>query len=171
MGATKQAVIARLDFLAELRDSGYTFKYIVLLGGERQLRDVEKEGLPETVNTEAQMMECVCAQYAQFANQSIILVNAPMIEKADGTFTRPTTDSTLVHFAKIAPEDGSCLVISNNPYNVRQTKVTQRTLDQSRFPTHGAGRALEEGVVDIFVIMDELARTIYEENLRFKSGK
>lgn len=171
MGATKKAVMARLDFLVELFDSGCTFKYIVLLGGERPLRDIEKEGLPETVNTEAQMMEYVCAQYPQFANQNIILVNAPMIAKADGTFVPPATDSTLIHFAKIAPGDGSCLVISNNPYNVRQTKVAQRVLDQSRFPTQGAGRALKEGIVDIFVIMDELARIIYEETLRFKSGK
>jgi hypothetical protein len=171
MGATKNSVKARLDYLAELVSSGYTFSYIVLLGGERQLRDVEKEGLPETVTTEAHMMEYLCAQYPAFANQKIILVNAPMIQKADGTFTRPTTDSTLVHFSQIAPQDGSCLVISNNPYNVRQTKVTERVLDQSRFPTQGAGRALEEGVVDIFVIMDELARTIYEENVRFTAGK
>lgn len=171
MGATKKAVTARLDYLAELITQGYTFNYIVLLGGERQLRDVEKEGLPETITTEAQMMEYVCAHYQEFSGQKIILVNAPMIKKEDGTFARPTTDSTLAYFGEIAPETGSCLVISNNPYNVRQTKVAQRVLDQSRFPTQGAGRALEDGVVDIFVVMDELARTIYEENSRFNSGK
>ena len=37
-----------------------------------------------------------------------------MIQNEDGTFTRPTTDSTIVYFAKTAPADGSCLVISNN---------------------------------------------------------
>jgi hypothetical protein len=171
VGATKKAVMARLDYLAELITSGYGFNYIVLLGGERKLRDIEKEGLPETITTEAQMMEYVCAQYPTFANQKIIPVNAPIIQKADGTFTRLTADSTLIHFAHIAPQDGSCLVISHNPYNVRVTKVAQRVLDQSRFPTQGAGRALQEGIIDIFVIMDEFARTIYEENVRFTAGK
>lgn len=170
MGATRKSVTARFDYLAELIEQGYTFKYIVLLGGERQLRDVEKEGLPETVTTEAQMMAYVCAQKPTLNAQKIILVNAPMIQKEDGTVTRPTTDSTLAHFAQIAPEDGSCLVISGNPYNVRQTKVAQRVLDQSRFPTEGAGGSMPENL-DIFVVMDEFARTIYEEYVRFKSGK
>ncbi len=171
MGATTGRVTQRLEHLVDLIKDGYTFKYIALLGGERPLRDVEKEGLPETVTTEAQMMEYVCSRYPELADYNVILVNAPMIQKPDGTFARPTTDNTLVYFAEIAPEDGSCLVISNNPYTVRQTKVTQRILDQSRFPTQGAGPALSIDKVGIIMLMDEFARTLYEENLRFKSGK
>lgn len=170
MGATKKSVTARFEYLAELLEQGYTFKYIVLLGGVRELRDVEKENLPAPIQTEAQMMEYVYGQIPTFKDQHMILVNAPMIQKADGTLTRPTTDSTLVHFAQEAPEEGSCLVISGNPYNVRQTKVAQRILDQTRFPTQGAGDAMS-AELDIFVVMDEFARTIYEEYTRFKSGK
>src|ERR1700682_3984467 len=90
MGALKMRVTQRLEYLVELINSGHVFKYIVLLGGERQLRDVEKEGLPETVTTEAQMMEYVCAHYLEHTGQQIIVVNAPLIQKADGTLTRPT---------------------------------------------------------------------------------
>jgi len=171
MGATTARVKQRLVYLASLIGAGYHFEYIVLLGGERQLREVEKEGLPETITTEAQMMAYLCAQDEQCKDKQSLLVNAPMIQKPDGTVTRPTTDTTLQYFAEIAPHDGSCLVISNNPYAVRQAKVTQRILDQSRFPTESAGQALNINEVGIIMAMDEFARTIYEENLRFAENK
>lgn len=163
MGSLKKTVALRLDYLAELKQGGLTFGEIVLLGGERQLRDDEKVGLPEDVTTEAHMMQHLCAHHVVLKNDPVLLVNAPMIKKEDGTLTRPTTDSTIVYFEKTAPADGSCLVISNNPYVVRQTKVTQRLLDQVRFPTDGAGKKVNEETLDIVMLMDEFARTIYEE--------
>jgi hypothetical protein len=164
MGGLKERFMQRLDLITELQKQGYTFNTIVLLGGERQLRDEEKEGLPENVNTEAQMMLYLYEHhYEKPIGQQLLVVNAPMIQKEDGTFTRPTTDSTLVHFSEIAPHTGSCLMISNNPYVVRQTKVTQRILDQSRFPTQGAGKAVQQDSDDIVMLMDEFARTLYEE--------
>lgn len=171
MGSLKSTVSFRINYLLELEKEGFSFKEIVLLGGARQLRDDEKEGLPSTVTTEAEMMKYLCESNPELKNKKILLVDAPMIQKADGTFTRPTTDSTLVHFAKIAPESGSCLVISNNPYVIRQTKVAQRILDQSRFPTDGAGKAAKEDATDIVILMDELARTIYEEFKQLNSNK
>jgi hypothetical protein len=169
MGALKATVAVRLAYLEELIEKGHSFDSVVLLGGERELRDIEKEGLPEDVKTEAQMMAHLCAQSAKLADKKIMLVNAPMIQKADGTFTRPTTDSTLVHFAQTAPYDGSCLVISNNPYTVRQTKVTQRILNQSRFPTEGAGPALSMERTGILNVMDEFARVLYEDTLQYNA--
>jgi hypothetical protein len=169
MGALKATVEVRLAYLQELLQNGHSFDSVVLLGGARELRDIEKEGLPEGINTEAQMMAYLCAQSASLADKNVILVDAPMIQKADGTFTRPTTDSTLVHFAQIAPQDGSCLVISNNPYIVRQTKVTQRILDQSRFPTEGAGPAVNIERTGILMVMDEFARTLYEDTLQYSA--
>lgn len=163
MGSLKSTVAYRLNYLAELRQDGFSFKEIVLLGGDRQLREVEKEGLPENITTEAQMMYYLCAHHDVLKNDTVRLVNAPMIQHEDGSCTRPTTDSTIVYFSKTAPQDGSCLVISNNPYVVRQTKVTQRILDQVRFPTHGAGKKINVEKVDIVMLMDEFARTIYEE--------
>lgn len=163
MGSLKENVALRLDYLAELKQTGLTFKEIVLLGGERQLRDYEKNGLPEDVTTEAQMMRYLCAHHEILKNNKILLVNAPMIQNDDCTFTRPTTDSTIVYFAQTTPEPGSCLVISHNPYVLRQTKVAQRILDQVRFPTEGAGKKIEQETIDIVMLMDEFARTVYEE--------
>lgn len=167
MGACKERAEDRLQYLAELKQRGITFGVIVLLGGARQLQGIEKSGLPEDVTTEAQMMEYLCAHHSKLKHDKVLLVDAPMIKHDDGTLTRPTTDSTIVHFAKIAPCDGSCLVISNNPYVLRQTRVTQRILDQHRFPTQGSGKeAGDEEMIDMVMLLDEFARTVYEEYKR-----
>lgn len=169
MGATTGTVANRLDYLAELKQNGISFKEIVLLGGERQLRDIEKDGLPEHITTEAQMMGYLCAHHEMLKNEPALLVNAPMTKNSAGTLIRPNTDDTILYFAKIAPADGSCLVISNNPYVLRQTKVTQRILDQVRFPTEGAGKKISPETIDIIMLMDEFARTIYEEYKQAKN--
>jgi len=163
VGSLKADVVLRLAFLAELIQQGYTFETIVLLGGERQLREEEKEGLPTTVTTESQMMAYLCSQHPLLKNYATIPVNAPMIQKADGTLTRPTNESTLVHFATIAPHDGTCLVITCNPYVQRQTMTARRILDQSRFYTDGAGKENAEDIANTIMLMDEFARTVYEE--------
>ncbi len=163
MGALTPTVQHRLDFLAELKKNGLTFQKIVLLGGERPLRENEKEGLPKNVTTEAHMMNYLCAQHPLLKNDRILVINAPMIKNSDGTFTRPNTDNTIVHFAQTAPTDGSCLVIANNPYIARQTKVTRRLLNQKHFPTDGAGSKINLEKIDIVILMDEFARLIYEE--------
>lgn len=163
LGATKRPVEQRLNFLAELKQSGHAFKYIVLLSGERQLLDHEKEGLPEGITTEAQMVAYLCANHPVLKNDAVIMVNVPMIQHNDGSITRPNTDDTVNLFARIAPENGSCLVISNAPYVVRQTKVVQRILDQKRFPTEGAGKKANEETINVITLMDEFARAVYEE--------
>lgn len=170
MGTITGVVAKRLDYLAELKQNGILFRQIVLLGSERPLRDNEKYGLPKEISTEAQMMKHLCDNHCIFENDNIIVVNAPMIKHNDGTFIRPNTDDTIAYFAKIAPEDGSCLVISNNPYVLRQTKVTQRILDQVRFPTEGAGKKVNQETIDIVMLMDEFARTIYEEYRQAKGN-
>lgn len=170
MGSTTRNFANRLDYLAELKQNGISFKEIVLLGGERPLRDNEKEGLPKEIVTEAQMMQYLCVNHPLLNNDNVILVSAPMTKHSDGTFTRPNTDDTIVCFKKTAPADGSCLVISNNPYVLRQTKVVQRILDQSRFPTEGAGKKVNQETIDIIILMDEFARAIYEEYKQVKDN-
>lgn len=167
MGALRSRVADRLAHLKTLYDEGYRFKHVVLLGGVRELQVGEKVGLPADVTTEAEMMAYEYKQLACFENVQMLLVNAPMIQKPDGSSARPTTDSTLELFAKVAPSDGSCLVVSNNPYILRQTKTAQRMLDQARFPVTSAGPAASpDGNIVIF--MDEFARTLYEESLQTK---
>ncbi len=166
MGALEERVTYRMNYLQELIDAGYTFDYIVLLGGARPLQEKEKANLPENVTTEAEMMAYLFNN-SKLKDNKMILVVAPMVQKADGTLARPNTDDTLVYFAQTAPQDGSFLVISNNPYILRQTKVAQRILDQKRFPVEGIGKKADEQEIDIIMVMDEFARTLYEEFKQF----
>lgn len=171
MGAPTGTTKKRLQYLARLKQIGLTFKKIVLLSGERKLRDSEKKDLPADVTTEAQMTVYLCKQNPTLQNDDILLVDAPMIEKPDGSLTRPTTDTTIIHFARIAPYDGTCLVISNAPYIIRQTRVTGRILDKARFPVDGAGPGKNRAKpVNIVLLMDELARTLYEEYKAYKTS-
>ena len=165
MGSLKDGVGYRMDYLTELCQAGYGFKYIVLLGGERPLRDIEKENLPSDVSTESQMMVHLYGNNQILKDKKALLVNAPMVKKDDGTINRPTTDDTVEHFALIAPENGPCLVISHGYYTPRQTKATQRILDQSRFPTDGSGKKINQDSekLDIVMLLDEFARDLNEE--------
>jgi hypothetical protein len=164
MGSFKEDVAQRLDFLAQLLELGFTFETITLLGGQRPLLDFEKEHLPEYCTTEIQMMDYLSKQHLPLMHhQHVLPVNTPMIHNNDGTITRPTTETTLQLFAATAPKPGSCLVISNNPYIIRQTKVAQRILNQMKFAIEGAGPAFNASTLDIIMLMDEFARRLYEE--------
>jgi hypothetical protein len=169
MGALRSRAVLRLAYLKKLHVDGYRFKYVVLLGGMRELRPEEQHGLPANITTEAQMLEYEYNQLGNLEGTQLLVVNAPMVQKADGSFVRPITDDTLRHFAKIAPIEGSSVVISNNPYMVRQTKTAQRILDQTRFPITGTGA--QANVDDnIVIIMDEFARTLYEESVAMRAA-
>jgi hypothetical protein len=169
LGALKERFEYRLNYLNELITAGYQFKYIVLLGGQRPLQPIEKENLPEDITTELEMMTYLFNK-SSLKDSNVIIVDAPMVQKPDGTWTRPITDGTLVYFAKIAPEDGSLLMISNNPYVLRQTKVAQRIFDQQRFPVDGAGKAADAEEMNIVMTFDEFARTLYEEHTQFSAA-
>lgn len=161
LGALKERVNLRMNYLTKLIDEGYTFDYIVLMGGRRPLQDQEKVGLPENVTTEAEMM-IYLVQNSQLKDHNILVVDVPMVKREDGTFVRPTTDDTFIHFAHTAPHNGPFLVISNNPYILRQTLVAWRLLDQTKFPVEGAGPLADADELDIIMICDEFARTLYE---------
>lgn len=159
MGSLKEDVIARLDYLAQLYTKGYNCTVHVLLSGERPLLEEEKNGLPETITTEIEMVNFIYDQYPLFKQHMVLSINAPMVPGS----VRPTTDSTLKLFALQAPSHGSCLVVSENPFILRQTKTAQRLLDQSCFPTEGAGGSIKEKDKDIVLLMDEFARLLYED--------
>jgi hypothetical protein len=167
LGSLYEDVVERFSYLSHLYDADFQFKYLVLVGSERSLLDHEKAQLPEGLTTEAQMLFYLCRQYPHLKNKYLMLINAPRILQADGSFARATTESTLKHFMQRAQEPGSCLIISNNPYIWRQTKVAQRTLDQTQFPTQGAGAAYKESLIDSILLMDEFARTLYEVHHSF----
>ncbi|MDR3647132.1 MAG: hypothetical protein P4L22_06335 [Candidatus Babeliales bacterium] len=164
MGSLEEDVSMRIEFLRELYNQNYIFKQIILLCGERQLLDIEKENLPENIISEAQMMQYLFA--LKFKDKKAILANTPTIEQTDGTLKRPNTDDTLHYFNTLKLSPGSCLVISNAPYILRQTKVAQLILTQAKFPVDGAGPARIDDY-DIVLLMDEFARTLYVEMKKY----
>lgn len=161
-GELKDTVQEKLHYLAELKKNGLTYSTVFLLGGERELLDEEKRDLPDHITTESQMILFLFQNHPLSKDTEGILINTPRIQRQDGTSTRPTTHSTLAHFATIAPHVGSCLLISNTPYIIRQTKIAQHILDQNRFPVEGIGKKMNDDEEDVFLLMDEFARTLYE---------
>jgi len=151
----------------KLQKDGCKFKTVVLLGGERPLRDIELEELKDCKDckTEADMMKHLFKSNKDLESMDCILVNAPMKKTKAGKLVRPNTDDTLVSFEKANPtaSTGSCLVIAENPYNTRQVKVARRVLGNAKFPViDGAGHKAKDDINIIFVF-DEVARTIYEQ--------
>jgi len=165
-GGLKETVRSRVMYLEELINNGYTFKYVVVMGGSRPLLEKEKEHLPEDIKTEADMMVYLLNN-SGIKNNKILVVDAPMVQKADGTLARPTAEDTFVYFAKTAPENGSFLIISNNPYILRRKILAQQILDQEKFPVDATGKQANIEKMDIIFACDELARTLYEEFRQF----
>jgi len=163
LGSLKEDVIERLAYVADLYLQGYLFEHLVLVGSERSLLANEKKNLPENVTTEAQMLTYLSNQHPVLKGKKIIGINAPISIKEDGSLARATTDSSLTYFPQIAPEHGSCLVISNNPYILRQTLVAKRILNQKHYPTEGVGPAYRENSLDCIMLLDEFARALYEQ--------
>ena len=161
MGTIRKTVLKRINYVATLCQQGYTFDTIVLLGGQRHLLEEEKLGLPASITTESELMEYLYNQHPDLNNKKMLLVDAPMIQKADGTLTRPTTDSTLEQFSQMADEKGTCLVISNGHYTIRQTLVAARILSPLGFYSGGAGKKKKKES-NIIMLMDEFARIVYE---------
>ena len=163
MGGLTEWVHKRFDYLAELKLKGISYQEIILVGGERLLQDFEKQGLPEWVTTEGQMMQYIIERHPVLCADTFRLISAPLIRKDDGTYARPTTLSSLVHCATKVSVPGSCLVVTNNPYVLRQTKIAQKVLSRAGFIIDGAGSAYEYCPLHIFALLDEFARLIYEE--------
>lgn len=161
MGATKKACEKRIAYLSSLCEKGYIFDYIVLLGGQRLLEDFEKKELPQNISTEAEMMMFLCKSHPLLKEKQILLIDAPLTKKPNGTMAQPNTEDTLVLFTQKAPKKGTCLVISHNPYIVRQTMIAQRILNPLEFTVHGAGVEYNSAV-NVVILMDEFARTLYE---------
>lgn len=171
LGALASRFVQRLAFLATLQELGYSFDYIVLLGSARPLTAEEKTSLAITLETEAEMMRYLYDHHQTLRKDdlALIVIDAPMKQSKDGVLLRPTTDDTLREFKQQAPKKGSCLVISNNPYVLRQVKVCERILQNSEFEIVGAGEALDTEKVNIHILMDEFARTLYEEYTLYKA--
>lgn len=164
------SVQERVNHVQLLTDEGYTFDHIALLSGHMPLEEDEQEGLPAEVSTQTEMIIHLYNKLPCSTKYPLsVIIDSAMIKRPDGSEARPNTDTTYVDFMKTVQtrddlKDGSCLVISQAQYALRQTEVGKRLVDQTRFPMHAAGPASSPDT-DIVVRIDEFARRGYEANI------
>ncbi len=91
----------------------------------------------------------------------IIIVDTPMVQKSDGTMTRPTTDDTVRAWMDQHPKKGSVLCISSQPHVHRQGYVARRLLPPGwDIECVGSAASLKELTPSL--LLDALARSLFE---------
>ncbi len=189
LGAALPRVRCRLAYLLELWNQGIRFDKLIILAGQRPL-DASLENESELLNvqtqpnlptkqcwhlegslptTEAQMMAMVLDQIelpADF-NARIELQVTPMITKADGTVVRPTTGDTISTWLATQPMPGSIIAFSNQPFVGYQHSVLLTYLP-GNFTVQTVGEQIDHNNLNVAVILDTLARWIYQEQIRTK---
>lgn len=170
LGALQSRIEKRLAYLEHLaktypsllaKNAQGKVPTIVLLTSARPL-DPEKEAsaLQAGLTTEADVMQAALKKSTLGNYAWALLISAPMKIDAKGTVLRPTTDDTVKAWLTKKPTPGRCLIISDQPFVLRQTLVL-KTLLPKEFILDAAGPAADESM-PIAVFLDELARTIYQ---------
>lgn len=166
-GATLDRSQSRMLFLIELHNKGIKFDNIIVLSGKRILTEDERKRLNYAAENEYEMVKIVWSQLdipEKLKQIPITFVDSPMIEK-DGVVTRPTTGTTIKTWLKSNPKPGSALTISNQPFCEYQDSVTRTYLPRS-FQIETVGPAADQDEIRISVLLDNLARWLYQENMR-----
>ncbi len=164
-GATYGSVVARIDHLVSQYKRGVRFNQVVLLTGQRRLGSyaADKE-LPYPTETEMMLaLWKTMPMPATLRSVPLVLVDAPEQER-NGRLVRPTTQDTLVEWLKTNPAPGTCLFVSNQPFSGYQEAVAKSVLPSS-FTIETIGRQADSKM-PIAVLLDNLARWIYQENKR-----
>lgn len=185
-GATLGRVRLRLHHLVELWRNNVRFHDIYFLTGDRTL-DVERENVSYLLSpaadcplkirsdwhapvnlpaNETEMVKFVWEQSAiptEMRNSvNVHFVSAPKkLDPKTGNMVRPTTDDTADCFFSIA-KPGRYIAVSNQPYVTRQDMAVRVRMPEG-FVLETVGRGLSNRET-IIIILDELARLIYQVN-------
>jgi len=172
MGAYHKRVALRHTHAISLCEKGYKTKEIVFLGSERPLHPIEEPaeiyGTDNPPKTEYDMMKWIDS-HAQMSPEvrriKRTFINTPNTVDANGRIKRATTADTFREWLKTNPTPGSCLIVSNQPFVGYQASVARSYLPKS-FKIDATGQTAnhdQKGTISI--ILDSLARWIYQENL------
>lgn len=171
-GATLDRAQTRMFFLIDLYNHGIRFDAIIILSGKRLLTDDEKKRLNYAAENEYEMVQVVWNQLdlpEGLKQLPTLFVDSPMKEK-NGVILRPTTADTIITWLKSDPKPGSALTISNQPFCDYQDCVT-RTYMPNSFEIETVGPAADQDEIRVSVLLDNLARWLYQENLRHSGRK
>jgi hypothetical protein len=172
MGAYHKRVALRHAQAIRLCEKGYKTKELVLLGSERPLHPIEEPaeiyGPHNPPKTEYEMMKWIDS-HAQMSSEARRIkrtfINTPNTVDANGKIKRATTADTFREWLKTNPTPGSCLIVSNQPFVGYQEAVARLYLPEL-FKIDATGQTTnhdQKGIISI--ILDSLARWIYQENL------
>ncbi len=184
LGATLSRVRSRLAHLIDQWGKGVRFKKLIFLSGERPLDpklenaafllDTNNKDLPfkkgwklkgNLPKTETVMMRLVFQQTEipkEMNAVEVMFIDTPMKKGENGALRRPTTPDTVIEWLKTNPTEGTCLVISNQPYVSYQNSVL-KTILPPEFKVETIGKQMDEKSKQISVLFDTLARFLYQE--------
>ncbi|MCK5633316.1 hypothetical protein KAH94_06170 [bacterium] len=191
LGALAPRVRSRLAYLFKQWEKGIRFETLVFLGGARPLHptfeseailcNTHNKELPfsdtwklkgDMPSTEAEMIRMIFDQVELpkgFERVSIIFINTQMQEQQDGSLSRPNTADTVEQWMNGGPKEGSCLVVSNQPYIGYQDSVVRTFLPDS-FEVETVGSAADKDL-PIAVYLDTVARWLYQEQRRVNTKR
>lgn len=170
LGANYLTMENRVAYLEKILASGVTIKHLALLGSHRPLEHVhevevmlKKHQFAVVPTTEIEMMEALInasPMKDKLHNINIIRIASPMKINSDGTVARANTRDTVEDLLKLDVTAGSSLVISSQPYILRQDLIV-RSLLPSPWTIETVG---DSAPIDLpsGVYFDELARVLYE---------
>ncbi len=187
LGAVLNRVRTRLAYVADLWKKGIRFKKLILLAGERALdsaREPEKEFFTPFTNlitiregwkapaslptNEKDMMLFVYDQTKLPEGLRDIPMEVVYASRQPGE-RRATTADIAKEWASRNQKPGSILAISNQPYVSYQGATLQNALhSDTGWSLETVGHAANEQD-SVAVILDALARTIYQEHQNVKA--
>jgi hypothetical protein len=97
----------------------------------------------------------------------VMYIDALQQVDSNGKTRRPNTSDTIKRWIEVDPIPGSCLFISNQPFILYQ-ETTVRMLMLDDFEVETVGFATQSGYDSVHMVLDSLARCIYQENEKFK---
>jgi len=183
LGATMQRMRSRVAYLLKQINAGIRVGKIVVLTGLRdRSSDIETESvilgtgqtdLPIKKDwhlvgalpaTETDMIKLIFEQADfpdGFRKIPVEFINTPAQVTKDGGVRRPNTADTVACWLAQKPVPGSCLAISNQPYNLYQDAIIRNTLPTTfTLETVGAGAETQKEE-SIAVYLDTVARYIF----------
>lgn len=166
LGAMYRTVKARLSFLEDLAAHGVMFDSIALLGSLRPIDSAQEQSTMaqerwpgKTPTTEIEMMEALFSQSSLATKKPIIIASAMKINKS-GQVVRANTLDTVVDFSQLQKKPGRVLVISNQPYIIRQGLVVSSVLKRPWVIETVGPMADPDCATSVY--LDELARALFE---------
>lgn len=180
LGATLNVMRERFYSLKMYWDQGVRFNQLVVLVGDRP-RDSEIENLQELTTSVFPFKEGwhfsgnLPKNETELAKLAFEQLDLPCQWNAITTFDdtplkegqkRPTTKDTFEHWLLSDPKGGSCLILSSQPFILRQDLTAKKMLGPKfSVDTVGKGISFEEYQKHpkaLPIMLDELARILYQ---------